>query len=452
MNILKKLGIIVAAHLAVLVLAFLPACQSSSAYASRSSSANTGSATSTPATSGPSRVEVARTLTPIDQNAPSRQPAPAISFPPTPSQTITTPNAPAPATGGVIYTYPASTESFAAPVATMPVVTYPPQTAAGAAAPTVNREPGTGNLGGTAALANAPALPAETLANTTQTTYTVVANDSPWKIARKFGISTAALLAANNFPPNSNPKLQIGQKLIIPGKAAAPAAASAVPGTIVYRVKSGDSLSAIAARNGTTPERIMALNKLTSPTIRVDQEILLPSVEGGNNGAAYAAATPAATAVTSGTTITHIVKPGESLGSIAAYYGASRNEIATVNHIANPNKLRDGTKLTIPNAKKNLASATVASGTTATTTAATTTTTTATQTTTTTHAPATTTPNYNSPISPIAPATNNINNDSPIAPASPFSPITPATGTAPYSPPVNTIDNNAPLPFGAAPQ
>jgi len=62
MNILKKLGIVVAAHLAVLVLVFLPACQSSSAYASRSNAANTSASSAPTATTNLSRIEAARAL------------------------------------------------------------------------------------------------------------------------------------------------------------------------------------------------------------------------------------------------------------------------------------------------------------------------------------------------------------------------------------------------------
>ena len=55
-------------------------------------------------------------------------------------------------------------------------------------------------------------------------TYTVVKGDYPERIARRHGVSTKALLAANNLTERS--VLQIGQKLVIPGKgqAAAPAA------------------------------------------------------------------------------------------------------------------------------------------------------------------------------------------------------------------------------------
>ncbi len=59
-------------------------------------------------------------------------------------------------------------------------------------------------------------------------TYVVVSGDYPERIAKRHGVSTKALLQANNLTEKS--VLQIGQKLVIPGKnvpAAAPAAAPA---------------------------------------------------------------------------------------------------------------------------------------------------------------------------------------------------------------------------------
>ncbi|MCI5779079.1 MAG: LysM peptidoglycan-binding domain-containing protein [Lentisphaeria bacterium] len=64
--------------------------------------------------------------------------------------------------------------------------------------------------------------------------YTVKSGDTPERIARRFKIKLSDLLSANSLDENSARKLQIGQKLIIPGKAdsvvvpaSAPAAAPA---------------------------------------------------------------------------------------------------------------------------------------------------------------------------------------------------------------------------------
>ncbi len=62
--------------------------------------------------------------------------------------------------------------------------------------------------------------------------YTVKSGDTPERIARKNRVRLSELLKANNLDQQSARRLQIGQKLIIPGKAAASEAAPAVPPAI----------------------------------------------------------------------------------------------------------------------------------------------------------------------------------------------------------------------------
>ena len=58
-------------------------------------------------------------------------------------------------------------------------------------------------------------------------TYAVQRGDSPERIARKFKVKLADLLKANNLDEAASRRLQIGQKLIIPGKGAVAAAPAA---------------------------------------------------------------------------------------------------------------------------------------------------------------------------------------------------------------------------------
>ncbi len=61
---------------------------------------------------------------------------------------------------------------------------------------------------------NAPATTAADAVTANMTDYTVVKGDNPYKIARKFKISTVELMKANNITDPK--KIQIGQKLKIP--------------------------------------------------------------------------------------------------------------------------------------------------------------------------------------------------------------------------------------------
>ena len=59
--------------------------------------------------------------------------------------------------------------------------------------------------------------------------YTVQSGDTPERIARKHRVRLSELLKANNLDQQSARRLQIGQKLVIPGKAAAPKSEDVVP-------------------------------------------------------------------------------------------------------------------------------------------------------------------------------------------------------------------------------
>lgn len=108
-------------------------------------------------------------------------------------------------------------------------------------------------------------------------TYVVRQGDTAWDIASRVGITVAALAEANGL---ANPSLiRIGQVLTIPGAigpAAAPQPAPA-PSAGTYVVVSGDTVSSIAARFGTTVAAIASTNGLADPSlIRIGQVLTVP--------------------------------------------------------------------------------------------------------------------------------------------------------------------------------
>jgi lysozyme len=191
-------------------------------------------------------------------------------------------------------------------------------------------------------------------------TYVVVKGDSLSKIAGKYHVTRSELAKANGLKASST--IRIGQKLIIPGKASSAgtyaAAASATdngPAGVTYKVKSGDSLRLIAKHNGTTVVVLRSLNHLKSDNVRVGQLLKLPA---GSKAAVSApvaagASAPDTTAPESTTNangqVTHTVKAGEKLSTIARKYGVTVGAIATANNISDPSKIRAGQELVIPN-------------------------------------------------------------------------------------------------------
>jgi len=114
--------------------------------------------------------------------------------------------------------------------------------------------------------------------------HVVQAGDTPGAIARRYGSTVEAILAANGI---RNPRaLRIGQTLVVPrGPAERPARAGARSGPAGekvaaampnrYVVRSGDTLYSIARRFGTSTEEIQRRNGLQDTTIRPGDVLLL---------------------------------------------------------------------------------------------------------------------------------------------------------------------------------
>jgi|GEM_PF-367852 len=146
-------------------------------------------------------------------------------------------------------------------------------------------------------------------------------------IARMYGVSVQAIINANGL---SNPNLiYVGQRLRIPG-GGPPAGGS---GCVVYTVKRGDTLAAIAWRYGVTVSAIVAANDLRNPNvIYIGQRLCIPAI---------APPQPCQPTV-------HIVQRGETLAAIAWRYGVTVSAIVAANGLRNQNLIYVGQKLVIP--------------------------------------------------------------------------------------------------------
>ena len=111
---------------------------------------------------------------------------------------------------------------------------------------------------------------------TTSGTYTVKAGDTLSSIASSYNTTTAALASANSIS-NAN-LIYVGQVLKVTGTSSSTStttsSTSSTSGS--YTVKSGDSLSAIAAAHGLNWKTLAAKNNIASPyVIYVDQQLSL---------------------------------------------------------------------------------------------------------------------------------------------------------------------------------
>ena len=114
-----------------------------------------------------------------------------------------------------------------------------------------------------------------------ETSYVVEPGDSLSVIARRHGVSTADLAAANGI--TNVHYIRVGQKLIVP-----------VPEPTIHTVAAGDTVSEIARSYGVSAADIVALNGLANPNrIRIGQKLTLPAgADQGSNTARLAARYP----------------------------------------------------------------------------------------------------------------------------------------------------------------
>jgi LysM repeat protein len=138
----------------------------------------------------------------------------------------------------------------------------------------------------------------------------------------------------------TNPDVVVaGQKLVLPGsrRATAAAAPRELP-TAPYTVKSGETLSEIADRFGTSTERLIQLNGISNPNLVVaGTRLAIP-------GRPSSSAAPRSTAAPRNAK-EHVVRSGESLSTIADSYGLPVERLVAINKIDDPDLVVSGARL-----------------------------------------------------------------------------------------------------------
>ncbi|HZN53963.1 MAG TPA: LysM peptidoglycan-binding domain-containing protein [Candidatus Polarisedimenticolaceae bacterium] len=184
--------------------------------------------------------------------------------------------------------------------------------------------------------------------------HQVAKGESVAGLARRYGLSTAALARANGLSKTST--LKEGQQLVVPALAA-PVNDREVrrAHAIVYRVQRGDTLGRIAKRYRTTPAAIASASGIgvRSP-IRVGQKLIVPASRSAvasrssRAGTSVAAKSKKGTAPRpAGSNLVHTVRRGETLYRIADRYQVTVNQICALNNITPNGVLYPGTRLTI---------------------------------------------------------------------------------------------------------
>jgi len=155
-------------------------------------------------------------------------------------------------------------------------------------------------------------------------TYTVKRGDTLYSISRKYNIPIDTLISLNNL---TSPALKIGQVLKLTSDSKGNS-----EDTEIYQVKRGDTLYNIASKFNTTVDNLKNINNLTSNTLTIGQNLLVPIFEDNNDEEDYDIYT---------------VQKGDSLWSISRKYDMPVNELIEINKLTNLT-LKIGQQLLVP--------------------------------------------------------------------------------------------------------
>ncbi|ADG74958.1 Lytic transglycosylase catalytic [Cellulomonas flavigena DSM 20109] len=174
--------------------------------------------------------------------------------------------------------------------------------------------------------------------------YTVGEGDTLTAIAKRAGTTVARIAADNALADPS--RVRVGQVLRLPDPAPAAAPAAAAPAAAPagsYTVRTGDTVSAIATRHGTTVAAVVAANGLDRRAfIRAGQTLTIPGA-----GHAAPATAPVAAASTAGS---YTVRTGDTVSAIATRHGTTVAAVVAANGLDRRAFIRAGQTLTIPGA------------------------------------------------------------------------------------------------------
>ena len=183
--------------------------------------------------------------------------------------------------------------------------------------------------------------PTQAQSTSSTTVHTVRSGDTLSAIAQRYGTSVAKLCSINGISKTST--LSLGQKIKVSGSVSAPVKSTPAPSqsssssATVHTVKSGDTLSAIAAKYHTTVSAICSINGISAnSTLSLGQKIKL-------SGSASKPATQSTSSAGY-----HIVRSGDTLSGIASKHNTTVAELCRLNNITKHTILQLEQKIKLP--------------------------------------------------------------------------------------------------------
>lgn len=177
------------------------------------------------------------------------------------------------------------------------------------------------------------------------TEYVVRRGDTLNRIAARFSVGVGELADTNHIRHAS--RISIGQRLVIPGGNSAvaaayvddePEAASSRSHSSTYKVRRGDTLSAIARKHGMSTTKLASLNGISSRSV----------IRSGQRLKVSGKASTVSTKVASSSGDSYRVRSGDTLWSISRKFGVSADSLKKANSLGRRSVIKPGQRLTIP--------------------------------------------------------------------------------------------------------
>lgn len=171
--------------------------------------------------------------------------------------------------------------------------------------------------------------------NTESIEYTVQSGDTLSEIASRYGTTVQELVDINNI---RNPNLIYpGEKLRVLTNSTTQGNEERGTGSIIYTVKRGNTLSQIAREYNVSVEHIVELNDIENPNLIYPGEKLRITESDVTE----------LSPVNNDIDVYYVVKSGDTLNGIARRFGITLNEILEYNDIQNPNLIYPGQTIKI---------------------------------------------------------------------------------------------------------
>ncbi len=210
-------------------------------------------------------------------------------------------------------------------------------------------------------------MPGPMVETPSQETYVIRDGDSMGGIARKYNIPHQALLDANKMVKGQ--PIYIGETLIIPSPPTTTTTTVAQPAQasdLQHTVATGDTLTNIARRYGTTVQELKIVNNLKTDVISLGAKLKIP---GAPTMTAAAQAQAATDADAPGSDLNfqydnpllksdetygyYTVQKGDNLYALARDFFTTMKELQRLNKLGNSAVIHPGDELVVPTSKYN---------------------------------------------------------------------------------------------------